>query len=61
MGGKRKRVFVSSDIKVNAIKHLDQEGTTKNMASDLGVGEVAVGNWRREREEIEKMVFTDHN
>jgi hypothetical protein len=48
-------------MEVNAIKHMDQERTIKNVASDLGVGELAVGYWRRERAEIEKMVFTNHN
>ncbi|GFG31589.1 hypothetical protein Cfor_06946, partial [Coptotermes formosanus] len=43
VSGKRKRVVVSSDMEVNAIKHMDQERTIKNVASDLGVGELAVG------------------
>jgi transposase-like protein len=54
MSGKRKRVVVSLDMKLNAIKRLDQGETIKKVASDLGVGEVTVGDWRRKRAEIEK-------
>jgi transposase-like protein len=37
---------------------VDQGETIKKVASDLGVGEVTVGDWRRKRAETEKMVFT---
>jgi transposase len=41
-------------MKLNAIKHLDQGETTKKVASDLHVGKVTVGDWRRKTVEIEK-------
>jgi hypothetical protein len=54
MTRKRKCVVVSLDKKWNATKHLDQGETIKKLASDLCVGEVTVGDWRRKRVEIEK-------
>ena len=56
MRAKRKRVVLSLEDKLNAIKHLDQGETLKKVASDLGVGEVTVGNWRRKRAQIEEWV-----
>lgn len=54
MSGKNKRKFVSMITKLNAIKRLDAGETIKSVATDLGVGEVTVGDWRRNRIKIEQ-------
>lgn len=54
MSAKRKRTVVSLETKLQAINRLDKGETIKKVASDLGVGEVTVGDWRRKRAEIEK-------
>lgn len=51
MSGKRKRVVVSLETKFNAIKRVDNGESIKNVAAELGVGEVTVGDWRRKRED----------
>lgn len=52
--GKRKRIVVSLEKKLEALKHLDQGQTIKKVANELGVGEATVGDWKKKREEIEK-------
>lgn len=54
MNGKNKRKFVSMITKLEAIKRLDAGETIKSIATDLGVGEVTVGDWRRNRIKIEQ-------
>lgn len=56
MSGKRKRVVVSLETKLNAVKRLDNGESIKKVATDLGVGEVTVGDWRRKRKEIENFL-----
>lgn len=51
---KRKKVVVSIEDKLKAIKRLDMGETIKNVAKDYGVGEVTVGDWRRNRRKIEQ-------
>jgi transposase len=46
MSGKRKRVAVSLQIKLDVIKRFDQGETIKKVTSNLGVGEVTVGDWK---------------
>lgn len=57
MKGKRKRVVVSLEKKLEALKRLDQGQKIKRVASELGVGEATVSDWRKKREEIEKWCF----
>jgi transposase len=54
MSGKWKCVVMSLQIKLDVIKRLDQGETIKKVTSDLGVGEVTVGDWKRKRGENEK-------
>uniref|UniRef100_A0A1B6GWK2 HTH CENPB-type domain-containing protein n=1 Tax=Cuerna arida TaxID=1464854 RepID=A0A1B6GWK2_9HEMI len=54
MSAKRKRVVVSLETKLNAIRRLDNGESIRTVAKDLGVGEVTVGDWRRKRAELEK-------
>lgn len=54
MSAKRKRVVVSLKTKFEAIRRIDNGETIKKVAAELGVGEVTVGDWRRNRAEIEK-------
>ena len=56
MSEKRKRVVLSLQDKLNAIKRLDHGEIIKKVPSDLGVGEVTVGDWRRKRVQIEEWV-----
>ncbi|CAG9839408.1 unnamed protein product [Diabrotica balteata] len=46
MSGKWKRIVVSLKTKVNAFKRLDKGESIKKVVSDLGVGEVTVGDWK---------------
>lgn len=54
MSGKAKRRFVPIKIKLEALKRLDNGETLKKLAAEYGVGEVTVGDWRRNRDKIEK-------
>ncbi|XP_062829389.1 zinc finger protein with KRAB and SCAN domains 7 [Anolis carolinensis] len=54
MATKRKKILVSMEQKLEAIKRLDKGETIKMVASDYGVGRVTVGDWKRHRLEIEK-------
>lgn len=56
MSEKRKRMVVSLETKLSAIKRLDNGESLRKVAADLGVGEVTVGDWRRNRKNIEKWV-----
>lgn len=56
MSGKRKRMVVSLETKLSAIKRLDNGESLRKVAADLGVGEVTVCDWRRNRKNIEKWV-----
>ena len=55
MSEKRKHVVLSLQDKLNAIERLDRGETIKKVASDLGVGEVTVGDWRRKRVQVEEL------
>ncbi|XP_044311435.1 jerky protein homolog-like [Varanus komodoensis] len=54
MGDKRKKVVVTMEEKLRAIKRLDSGVMAKTIASDLGVGKSTVGDWKKNRAEIEK-------
>lgn len=54
MSAKNKRKFVSVQTKLKAIKRLDKGETIKKLAAEYGVGEVTVGDWRRNRLKIEQ-------
>ena len=51
---KRKRIVVSIETKIEALKRLDKGVSIKSVALHLGVGEVTVGDWKRNRAQIEK-------
>lgn len=52
VGMKRKHNFVSLEKKLDAIKRLDQGQTLRKVASELGVGEATVWDWKKKREDI---------
>lgn len=54
MSGKTKRKFVSVHTKLEALKRLDNGEAMKKLAVEYGVGEVTVGDWRRNRQKIEQ-------
>lgn len=51
---KRKKVVVSIETKLEALKKLDSGYTIKAVAAMYGVGEVTVGDWRRNRKTFEQ-------
>ncbi|XP_054284043.1 jerky protein homolog-like [Macrosteles quadrilineatus] len=51
---KRKKLFVSVEEKLRAIKRIDAGETAKKVAFELGVGTSTVSDWRKNREQIEK-------
>lgn len=50
---KRKRKVVPIQEKLKAIRRIEAGETIKNVARDYGVGEVTVGDWKRNRTKIE--------
>lgn len=52
--GERKKKFVPLHIKLEALKRLDKGETLKKLAAEYGVGEVTVGDWRRNRSKLEQ-------
>lgn len=50
---KRKRIVVPIEKKLKAIRRIEAGETIKNIARDYGVGEVTVGNWKRNSTKIE--------
>nr|XP_016847311.1 PREDICTED: jerky protein homolog-like isoform X1 [Anolis carolinensis] len=54
MATKRKKVVVSMEQKLEAIKRLDKGEKMKDVADEYGVARVTVGDWKRNRLEIEK-------
>ncbi|KAM6459279.1 jerky protein homolog-like [Liasis olivaceus] len=54
MATKRKKVVVSMEQKIEAIKRLDKGETMQKVADNYGVGRVTVGDWKRKRLKIEK-------
>lgn len=46
---KRKRVLVSTDKKLEPIKRLNAEQSIKKIASELNVGKITVGDWKRNK------------
>ncbi|XP_055933623.1 jerky protein homolog-like [Argiope bruennichi] len=54
MGDKRRKTVVTMEKKLRAIQQLDTGVTAKIIASELGVGKSTVGDWKRNRSEIEK-------
>lgn len=51
---KRKRVVISLQEKLKAVRRLDNGELLKNIAKDLGVGVSTVAEWRKNREKLEK-------
>lgn len=54
MGDKRKKVVVTMEEKLRSIKRLDAGESAKKIAGELGVGKSTVGDWKKNRHEIEK-------
>lgn len=54
MSGKGKRKFLPLSVKLEALKRLDKGETLKKLAAEYGVSEVTVGDWRRNREKIDR-------
>lgn len=54
----KKRKFVSLKVKLEALKRLDNGETLKKLALEYGVGEVTVGDWRRNRLKLEQFSST---
>lgn len=57
MSQRRKKVVVSVEKKLEAIKRLDKGELIRNVAADYGVGEVTVGDWRRNRFNLEQFAI----
>lgn len=51
---KRKRVVISIEEKLKAIRRVEAGETIKAVAQNYGVGEVTVGDWKRNRTKIEQ-------
>lgn len=51
---KRKKIVLSMQEKLNALRRLDKGETLQKVADDFGVGRRTVGDWRKNRSEIEK-------
>lgn len=51
--GKRKRVVVSMELRLEALKRIDKGESLKSIALSFGVGESTVGDWKKKRIEIE--------
>lgn len=58
---KRKKVVVSIETKIAAIKRLDAGESMQKIADELGVGRVTVGDWKRNRKALEKWSFDRHS
>lgn len=54
MSNKRKKIVVTIEQKLEAIKRLDSGESAKKIAFELGVGKSTVGDWKKQRAEIEK-------
>ncbi|XP_017763087.1 PREDICTED: jerky protein homolog-like [Eufriesea mexicana] len=63
MSGKRKKVTVTMEKKLEALFRIDKGEPLKSVAIDLGVGTSTVSDWKKNRKEIEdfcaKMVSRD--
>ncbi|XP_051153380.1 jerky protein homolog-like [Leptopilina boulardi] len=61
MSQKRKKVIVSVEKKLEAIRRLDKEEIIRKVAADYGVGKTTVGDWRRNRSKLEQfgIIFGD--
>ncbi|XP_017790206.1 PREDICTED: jerky protein homolog-like [Habropoda laboriosa] len=63
MSGKRKKVTVTMEKKLEALFRIDKGELLKSVAIDLGVGTSTVSDWKKNRKEIEdfcaKMVSRD--
>ncbi|XP_016905758.1 jerky protein homolog-like isoform X1 [Apis cerana] len=63
MSGKRKKVTVTIEKKLEALFRIDKGEPMKSVAVDLGVGTSTVSDWKKNRKEIEefcaKMVSRD--
>lgn len=54
MSTKRKKVVVSIERKLEALKRLDKGESLKKIANELGVGRVTISDWKKKRNELEK-------
>ena len=61
MSDKRKKVVVTMEEKLCALKRLDSGVAAKIIASELGVRKSTVGNWKKNRAEIEKWCVAQSN
>ncbi|XP_043465305.1 jerky protein homolog-like [Leptopilina heterotoma] len=61
MSQKRKKVMVSVEKKLEAIRRLDKGEIIRKVADDYGVGETTVGDWRRNRSELEQFRIISGN
>uniref|UniRef100_K7G5U3 DDE-1 domain-containing protein n=1 Tax=Pelodiscus sinensis TaxID=13735 RepID=K7G5U3_PELSI len=52
--GKRKKVVLSIEQKLEALKRINKGESMLKIASELCVGQVTVGDWKRKRSELEK-------
>ncbi|XP_054011368.1 jerky protein homolog-like [Hylaeus anthracinus] len=63
MSGKRKKVTLTMEKKLEALFRIDKGEPMKRVATDLGVGASTVSDWKKNRKEIEgfcaKMVSRD--
>ncbi|XP_076230936.1 cag [Calliopsis andreniformis] len=53
MSGKRKKVIVTMEKKLEALSRIDKGEPLRRVAIDLGVGVSTVSDWKKNREEIE--------
>lgn len=53
MNAKRKRVVVSMDMRLKALKRIDNGESVKIICAELNVGKSTVNDWRRDRHSIE--------
>lgn len=54
MASKRKKVVVTMEEKLKALQRIDNGETLLKVAQDYNVGKTTVGDWKRNRNEIEK-------
>ena len=59
MSTKRKQIVVSMEDKLNAIRRLEKGKILQKVADDYGVGWVTVGDWKKNKEQIENGVLLE--
>lgn len=61
MSQKRKKIVINVEQKLEALRRLDKGEIIRHVAADYGVGEVTVGDWRRNRSNLEQFAITSGN